>query len=125
MSASAAYTKRWRATAETPRKASDTMRTRKWLVSAGGTRVAGMQVTFVFDGEIQRREFLGEPPPQSLCAGGAVHGGAASGRAASGRAGFVLPLSHSTCGIMKSSIATLMPKTLKFTQTLSAKFRAT
>ena len=45
------------------------MRTRKWLVSAGGARVAGVQVTFVFDGKLQRRELLGEPPPQPLFAG--------------------------------------------------------
>ena len=40
-------------------------------------------------------------------------------------AGLALPLSQNTWGIMNKIIATLMPKTLKFTQTLSVKFRAT
>lgn len=87
-------------------------------VAARRARMAGMKVTFIVDYQLNRGEpgdqFFAQPP--------------FSGRLAheprSARASRVLPLSHMTCGIMKTSIAALMPKTLKLTQTPSAKFRA-
>ena len=92
----------------------------KMALAAGGSRMSGMQVAFVFDIELHRREFCHQPLAQSFFAACASHGGAVPDGT-----GLVLPLSHSTWGIMKISIARLMPNTLKFTQTLSAKFRAT
>ena len=47
------------------------------------------------------------------------------GGAAPDAAGLILPCSQMTWGIMNTSIAALMPNTLKFTHTLSGKLRAT
>lgn len=87
----------------------------------GGPRVSRMPMTLVDHLELERCEALAEHRAQPLdtahrCG---IHGGAASS------AGRALPLSHTTCGIMKSIIATMMPNTLKLTHTLSSKLRAT
>ena len=92
----------------------------KMALAAGGTGMSGVPVTLVFDGKLERSKFAREPPAQPFFSAGVAHGGAPSD--CTGR---ILPLSQNTCGIMKSSIATLIPNTLKLTQTLSVKVRAT
>jgi hypothetical protein len=92
----------------------------KMALSPGGTGMSGVPVTFVFDGEFKRSEFGREAQAQPFFASRSAHGGAPSD--CTGR---ILLFSHNTCGIMKSSIATLIPNTLKLTQTLSVKVRAT
>ena len=92
----------------------------KMARSAGCSCMAGVPVTFVLDRELDGRKTGYELPAQTLLAFSDAHGGATSDRA-----GLILLLSHSTWGIMNSSIAALMPNTLKFTQALSAKLRAT
>lgn len=82
--------------------------------------VARMQVTLIFNAEFQRLEFFDQPLTQACFARRAVHGGAASDCA-----GFTLPFSQNTWGIMNSSIAAVIPNTLNFTQTPSGKFCAT
>ena len=83
---------------------------------AGGTGVTGVQMALILDVQLQGGEARLERLPQTLFAAGIqVCPGAA----------LVLPLSHSTCGIMNSIMAAVMPKTLKFTQTCSGKLRAT
>ena len=86
----------------------------------GGAGMPGVQVAVVGDGELGGRKLRREPRTQPFLAGYAGHGGEDCAGT-----GLTLPFSHTICGIMKSSIAMLMPKTLKFTQTLSVKFRAT
>lgn len=88
--------------------------------SAGRTGMAGMPLTLVLDRKLNGRKMGYELPAQAIFACGGTHGGAAPDSA-----GLTLLLSHSTWGIMNSSIAALMPNTLKFTHALSAKFRAT
>ena len=84
-------------------------------VTAGGTRMTGMQVTLVFNDQLNRCEPGNQPFAQTLLAGWVAH---------SADADLVLPFSHRTCGIMKMSVATLMPTTLKLTHVLSEKFCA-
>jgi hypothetical protein len=78
-----------------------------------------VQVALVLDGKPQGREALLQELPQPLFAQRPLHrqGGLVS-------AAWTRPLIHRTCGIMKISIATVMPNTLNFTQTPSAKFCA-
>jgi len=92
----------------------------KMALSADGPRMSGVQVTFVLDAELQRGKFGDEAPAQTLLAGRAAHGGSVPGRT-----GLVLLFSQNTWGIMKRSVAALIPITLKYTHTLSVKFRAT
>jgi len=88
--------------------------------SPGRSGMAGVPVTFVLDCELQGRKTGYELPAQALFARDGSHGGAAPDSAA-----LTLLFSHSTWGIMNSSMAALMPNTLKFTHALSAKLRAT
>lgn len=108
----------------------------KMALSAGGSGMPDVQVALVLDAELERGELGREPFSQPLFAARTAHVGApleglpeeppvGLSEEVFACAGLVLVVSHTTWGIMKSSIATLMPKTLKFTQTLSAKFRAT
>jgi len=86
--------------------------------AARGTRVSRMQVALVLDDKLERRELPLKPiaqPPGSV-----GHGGAASDSTRRS-----LLFSQSTCGIMNTTMAALMPKTLNFTHTSSSKFRAT
>jgi len=92
----------------------------KMTRSAGCSGMAGVPVTFVLDRELDGRKTGYELPSQTLFAFSHVHGGAAPDGA-----GLILLLSQNTWGIMNSSIAALMPNTLKFTHALSAKLRAT
>lgn len=84
--------------------------------SPGRPRVTGVQVTLVLYGELQGMELVDEALAQALLAGGAIHGGAASDRVG---LAFTLPFSQMTWGIMKISIAAVMPKTLNLTHTPS------
>ena len=79
-----------------------------------------VQMTLVRDGELDGRECGDEPFAQPRLPRRAAHGGAAPDAA-----GLILPCSQMTWGIMNTSIAALMPNTLKFTHTLSGKLRAT
>jgi len=80
----------------------------------GRSGVTGVQMAFILDDELQRPELGDQPLTQALFAGRAVHGGAASDCA-----GFILRFSHITWGIMNTSIAAVIPKTLNFTHIAS------
>ena len=86
--------------------------------AARSTGVSCMQVALVMDDKLDRRELPHQPLAQAL--GSLAHGGAASDSTRRS-----LLLSQSTCGIMNTTMAPLMPKTLNFTHTSSSKFRAT
>ena len=86
--------------------------------AACGAGVSRMQVAFILDDELDRRELPHQPIAQALRSVG--HGGAVSD--STGRS---LLFSQSTCGIMNTTMAALMPKTLNFTHTSSSKLRAT
>ena len=90
----------------------------KMTCAARGTRVSRMQVALVLDDELERRELAHQPIAQAP--GPVGHGGAVSDSTRRS-----LLFSQSTCGIMNTTIAALMPKTLNFTHTSSSKFRAT
>ena len=85
--------------------------------------MAGVPVALVLDDEQQRGKTRLQALAQSLFAAGRrlIH----SLWPRSDCAVLVLPLSHRICGIMKISMATVMPNTLKLTQMLSSKFQAT
>src|ERR1700733_10526594 len=102
-------------------------------VAARRSRMAGVQVTLVLDEQQGGRKTNLQAPAQALFTGGRlVHGqawpwpwpwpGPGSG---SDCAALVLVLSQKTWGSMNTSMAAVMPNTLKFTQILSSKFRAT
>jgi hypothetical protein len=86
-------------------------------VTLRGSGMTGMQVTFVLDDQRQGRETALKTPAKPVPA--VAH------RGASGGEGLVLPLSQKTWGSMNTNMATGMPITLKWTHTLSVKFRAT
>ncbi len=87
---------------------------------AARARVPLVQMTLVRDRELDGREGGDEPLAQPRFARRTAHGGAAPDGT-----GLVFPCSQKTWGIMNTSIAALMPNTLKFTHTLSVKLRAT
>src|SRR5260370_39140107 len=93
---------------------------------AGGAGVARVEAAFVFDHEFERSEAGFEPVPQPLLASRESRLRRRLGRHVPPSAGAaaVFPCSQMTCGIMKISIATVMPNTLKLTQTPSGKFHA-
>ena len=93
---------------------------------AGGAGVARVEAAFVFDHEFERGEAGDEPVSQPLFTSRQSRLRGCAGRHVSPFAGAVpvLPCSQMTCGIMKINIATVMPKTLKLTHTLSGKFHA-
>jgi len=95
----------------------------KMTLPARGAGVACVQVTLIRHAELGGRKAALQSFAKALRSIGydPAHdvGGAAS------CTGFVLPLSHSTCGNMKSMVAGVIPYTLKWTQVLSVKFRAT
>ena len=76
--------------------------------------VAGVQMALVSNRQLERPELIDQPLTQPLLARGRAHGGAASDCA-----GFALPFSQSTWGIMNTSMAAVIPNTLNFTQTPS------
>jgi hypothetical protein len=80
-----------------------------------GTRMSRMQMALVLDDKLERRELSHQPIAQALCS--LAHGGAVSDSTGPGRS---LPLSQSTCGIMNTTSAALMPKTLNLTHTSSS-----
>jgi hypothetical protein len=83
-----------------------------------GAGVSRMQVALILDDELERRELPHQPIAQALrpiCHGGAVSDSTRRS----------LLFSQSTCGIMNTTMAALMPKTLNFTHTSSSKLRAT
>ncbi len=92
----------------------------KMTRSAGRSGMADVSVTLILDRKLEGRKMGHELPAQTLFAHGGAHGGAAPDSV-----GLIRLFSHSTWGIMNTSIAALMPNTLKFTQALSARFRAT
>ena len=93
---------------------------------AGGAGVARVKAAFVFDQEFERGEASLEPAPQPLFTSGEGRLSLRLGRHVPPSAGAaaIFPCSQMTCGIMKISIATVMPNTLKLTHTLSGKFHA-
>jgi len=93
---------------------------------AGGAGVTGVEAAFVLDHEFEWSEAGEEPVPQPLLASRECRLRRRLGRHVPRSAGAaaVFPCSQMTCGIMKISSATVMPKNLKLTQTLSEKFHA-
>ncbi len=94
----------------------------KMAASVRGAGVSGMQVALVHDVEKGGGKTAFEPLPQSsLPIHIRIH---IRHQARSGVAGLILPLSQSACGITNTIVAPVIPNTLKFTQTFSAKFCA-
>jgi len=96
--------------------------------------MACMQVTFILHVELGGIKAFLQSFTQNFRANGCgsircalIHAPGGSDGAAVGapRPAFVLPLSHRTCGNMKIIVAGVIPYTLKCTQVLSVKFRAT
>ncbi len=87
-------------------------------LTAGGARMPGMVVAVIFNEEGYRREADHERRAQALFPRGMGHGLPSAGD------GLVLPLNQMTCGIMNTSMAAVMPNTLKLTQMRSSKFCA-
>jgi len=85
-----------------------------------GSDTTKLKTHAVRDGELDGRECGDQPFAQPRLPRRAAHGGAAPDAA-----GLIFPCSQMTWGIMNTSIAALMPNTLKFTHTLSGKLRAT
>jgi len=92
--------------------------------AAGGTGMPRMQVALVLDDKLERRELayqaIAQQPGAVRCGGAVRHGGAVSDSTRRS-----LLLSQSTCGIMNTTMAAVMPKTLNLTHASSSKFRAT
>ena len=82
--------------------------------------VPGVQMAFILDLQLYGVEAALQSAADPLRAGRGLHRQLRPGWATR-----ALPLSHNTCGIMNTSIAAVMPNTLKFTHTLGAKVRAT
>src|SRR5579883_365327 len=97
----------------------------KMPAPVGGADVPDVPVGFVDDLERHGGEAPLERLAQAPHALARAHGRRGHGEAASEDRARVLPLSHSTCGSMNSSIAIMMPNTLKLTHTPSAKLWAT
>ena len=95
-------------------------------MAAGRAGVARMKAAFVLDYEFERGEAGLEALSQPLFTSREGRFCRRRGRHVppSAVAAAVFPCSQMTCGIMKISIAALMPNTLKLTQTLSGKFHA-
>ncbi len=95
-------------------------------LAAGGSGVARVEVAFILDHEFERGEAGLEPVPQPLFTSRESRLRRRLGRHVPpcAAAAAVFPCSQMTCGIMKIIIATVMPNTLKLTQTLSGKFHA-
>ena len=120
----AAYTRRCRASGGSPPNASATMRTRKWLAPPAAPAcpacrwLSSSMVSSSGASSLTSRS-------RSRCAARCAAGRAGHGGAASEGTRRILLFSQSTCGIMNTTMAALMPNTLNFTHTLSSKFRAT
>ena len=88
--------------------------------------MACMQVTFILHRKLRGIKAFLQSFTQTLRANGCHTPGGSDGAAVGGpRPVFVLLLSHRTCGNMKIIVAGVIPYTLKCTQVLSVKFRAT
>ena len=90
----------------------------KVAMPLGGTGVPRVLMALILDDEVDRGEMRHQPLAQPLLAGCGIQVWS------SAAAGLVFPVSQMTCGIMKISIATVIPKTLKLTQVDSVKFPA-
>ncbi len=91
----------------------------KMALAAGRAGMAGGAVSLVVDVELTWREVRDQGVSQPLFAGLPV------AHVSSGGAGLILPLSQSTWGTMNTIMARVMPNTLKLTQALSDRLRAT
>ena len=89
--------------------------------------MAVMQVAFIVHRKLGRIEACLQALTQPLFATGSgqTHGPEGSDGAGDPAGPFALVLSHSTWGNMKIIVAGVIPYTLKCTQVLSVKFRAT
>src|ERR1700690_3418111 len=99
----------------------------KMALAPRSPRVAFMQVAFIAHDKLSGVESVLQTFAQPLRAadGGLVHDPGGSDGAGDPAAPFALLLSHSTCGNMKIMVAGVIPYTLKWTQVLSVKLRAT
>ena len=99
----------------------------KMALAPRSPRVAFMQVAFIAHGKLGGVEAVLQTFAQQLRAAGGerAHDPGGSDGAGDPAGPFVLLLSHSTCGNMKIMVAGVIPYTLKWTQVLSVKLRAT